>query len=460
VGAERRRRTVIVEGVSAEAVGDRRDGGRRRDAPSPLPAAVARSGRTRRAHLTLVVLVAGMILVLAGSGFAAVQVVGRAGPIVETLFPPETVVISPDVFAEVAAPPPTTAPPPELAVLRGRPPSPVDADEATCAVPLKAGKLRPQAIGTWQGTSPPATGSLSDADARAEITQMMRRRFRRDDPERAVREAIQLYESPRVREVAGEQIMVRAALAELKGTLGEPALRFVFSTDRPVKIIFGQTQNPRAGAEANSYGFAIDIVVRDMFRSEPPAVLAPILMHELLHQNGQAQQPEEIVNSVLDVRVLLEMIRDAPAVFTRRSAGVDLVRVRALAQLNTRVGSVLAVNRSDVQDVLPGFEDGPVPPFGQWLVQDDDPNQPMMYSNLADAPTKGHPALVEILQQVAPEVTVPERAQFNQAAVDLLDTHAGIGLCDQLVAAEAIGALPRGSAGQRVARDYLANLTK
>ena len=47
---------------------------------------------------------------------------------------------------------------------------------------------------------------------------------------------------------------------------------------------------------------------------------------------------------------------------------------------------------------------------------------------------------------------------FDRSAVDVLDGHAGVGLCDQLVAAEALRLVPRGPA-QRMARTYLDNLT-
>jgi hypothetical protein len=302
---------------------------------------------------------------------------------------------------------------------------------------------------------------VSDTDARAEIALIMRRRFRRDEPERAVREAIQLYESPRLREIAAEEIPVRAALALLKGTLGEPVLRFALTTDRPVRIKFGMVTNAAAAAEAWSYTREITIMVRDGYRYEDPVILAPVLMHELMHQNGQSQQPEEVINNVLDTRVALEMMRDAPGPYARRSQAVDGQRGAALIQLNTRIGSVLAVDRSDVPNILPDFQGPPVASFGAELRSDANLRDGLkMYSLLADAPTKGHQTLADILHTVAPDVTLPEKVFFDQAAVTLLDTHAGIGLCDQLVAAEVLGLVPKGSAAQKSARAYLTALTR
>jgi hypothetical protein len=484
VGATRRRRTVTVEDVQglsppkARSNGNGNGNGAPSGAahapaapppplprPAPVPAPVApRRSRPRHTRAVLAGLTVVLVLVLVATAVAAGTVATRAGSVLEALMPPETVVITPGVAAEVPAPATTTTtvPRPELMALRGRPPSPVELEEDACSGPLRAGRLRPVVLSQWNGESPESTsGGVSDTDARAEIALIMRRRFRREEPERAVREAMQLYDSPRLREVAAEEIPVRAALALLKGTLGEPVLRFALTTDRPVRIKFGMVTNVAAAAEAWSYTREITIMVRDEYRYEDPVILAPVLMHELMHQNGQAQQPEEVINNVIDTRVALEMMRDAPGSYSRRTRAVDGQRGTALLQLNTRVGAVLAVDHADVANVLPDFEGPPVASFGAELRTDANLRDGVkMYSLLADAPTKGHQTLADILHTVAPDVALPDKVFFDQAAVNLLDTHAGIGLCDQLVAAEVLGAVPKGSTAQKAARAYLSSLTR
>jgi hypothetical protein len=396
-----------------------------------------------------------------GLAVVAVAVAGRAGSTLEALIPAGTVAVAPTVAS--TAPATTPPPPPELAALRGRPPSPVAAEEAACAPPLVAGRLRPQVPGEWTGRTPGrTTGELADPEARAEVVQVMRRRFVRDDPERAGREALQLYESPRLREITGDVVVLRAALAELKGTLGEPALRFALTSSRPITISFGATQMTEALGQAWGDGHQLSIVIRDDLRHEPGVVVAPIVFHELLHQNGQAQLPEEIVNNVLDIRVAIEMMRELPAAFTRRSDVVDFLRLQTLVQLNTRVGSVLSVDRADVPDVLVDF-DGVMPSYGAFLRRgggEGDQKGEDYYARLADAPSRGHATLVEILRTVAPAAVVPDDMAFDEAAVGLLNTNAGVGLCDQLVAAEVLQAVPRGTAAQRLARTFVSNLAK
>ena len=132
-----------------------------------------------------------------------------------------------------------------------------------------------------------------------------------------------------------------------------------------------------------------------------------------------------------------------------------------LMQLNTRVGSLLSVDHADTTDTLPDFQGPPTPPFGVFLrTQAGSDEGSPLYAKLADAPTKGHATLVEILRAVAPEAHISDRQLFDRSVVELLEAHPGIGLCDQLVAAEVIGVLPKGTPSQKLARLYLTNLTK
>jgi hypothetical protein len=99
-----------------------------------------------------------------------------------------------------------------------------------------------------------------------------------------------------------------------------------------------------------------------------------------------------------------------------------------------------------------------VPSLGSFLRGGDGEGGDGLYTGLADAPSKGHAALAEILRAVAPSATVPDNVLFDEAGVSLLDTSAGVGLCDQLAAAEALGLVPRGTPAQKLARKFLDNL--
>ena len=314
-----------------------------------------------------VVALASVIVV----GAVAVKVAGRAGTTLEALFPPETVVLESAGRGRGHA---GRRAPTRCAPARAERPAgpaggaPVDADEETAAGRCGRGSCGRRLRATGPGEEPGAHGGRADdVAARVEIAAVMRRRFARDDPERAVREALQLYESGRLREITGDVVPLRAGLAILKGTLGEPVVRFLLTSDRPVTIAFGSPLMPGAGAEAWGDGYTLSIVVRDTYRHEPAVVLAPVLFHELMHQNGQAQLPEEVVNNVLDIRLTIELIRDEPTAFSRRSAGVDSLRFQTLIQLNTRVGTSLAVDRADASSVIPDFGGPPVLSFGAFL---------------------------------------------------------------------------------------------
>jgi hypothetical protein len=407
------------------------------------------------------------VLLVVGVGFVValvtavlvVNVSGRVGAALEaSLGPPVTRFRTITATATTEPVPPPPPPAPEAMLLRGRPPSPVDAAEAACAPPLRAGHLRPQEPGRWRPEAGVAAeGEVDDAGARAEITTMMRRRFRLADPESAVRDALAVYDSARLREITGDTVVLRAGLAELMGTLGEPTLHFALTTPRPLDIGFGAMTLEGAGGEARTDGYRLSVVVLDEYRHEPPAVVAPVVFHELLHQNGIAYLPEEVINNVLDVRVTLELLRDAPEAYGRPTRSVRSWWFQVLLQLNTRLGTTLAVDRSDTDSVAPGFEGPAIASLGATLRRDEPDN---LYRTLANQPTPGHPTLVEVLRMVAPPETVPADARFDQATIDLLEANSGVGLCDQLVAADVLGVVPRGTNQQRLAARYRADLAR
>ena len=400
--------------------------------------------RRRLTQRTALPMLAGLLLTLGLGALALEPTPGQETAAPSASIPGRAPVSTTSFSLPHTTTTPTSSPqpPPELAGLIGRPPSPVALDPVDCALPLIPGALAPTDWTAWNpGGVRPAT-QLTDAEIRAEISTIMRRRFRLADPERAVAEAIALYDSRTLHAATGGDRALRAALAELKGTLGEPVLRYALTTHGILRIGFGDVTLPGAEAEASRVGPALRITVSSAARNDRPALLAPLVFHELLHQRGGAQFPEELTATALDVRVALEQLRDFPEATASRTEWARSVRWSSLAQLNTRSGGQMTLTRSDTANVLPGSDGAAVPTLEAWL---DQPGEFDLYAGLDADATSGHATLTDVLTSLTPGVAPPQPVAFDEATIDFLDANAGVGLCDQLVAARALGVVPAGA---------------
>src|SRR5262249_3089382 len=140
--------------------------------------------------------------------------------------------------------------------------------------------------------------------------------FRNDDPDHAVDDALSLYDSLPLRVLTNDDPTLRAALVELKGTLGEPALQFALAPPVPLHLRFGPPPIPGFEVGSVSDGASVDLVVDEADRGEHPALLMPIVFHELLQQAGRALYYQVLVEDLLQDRVLLEQLRDDPEALT------------------------------------------------------------------------------------------------------------------------------------------------
>jgi hypothetical protein len=420
--------------------------------------------RTLAAGVALAVVAAAMVQVQRAADERHETALARAAP--PTTWPavgPASVPSSPPQPAVApAGPPVTTTPPLELLRLRGRPnPTSLMMVPGACAPALVGPALTVVDWGPWAAGAPPAATPLTEADVRAEIATVMRRRFRNDDPDRAVADALALFDAAAVRTTTGDDVGLRGALAELKGTLGEPALAFVLATDRPLTIRFGSTVRGRSNAEADSYASPITIVVNERNRYERPSLLAPLLLHELLHQNGAAYWEEELINSALDARVMLEQTRDHPEALATATQLAVSSRWTMHAQLTSRVGTQMTLTRADELTVQPGSAGAPRPrTFAEALVQPTPAGEEEnAYTSLPKTPTRGHPTLTRVLAATAGDGEAPPTA-FDDAAVTFLDRHPGVDECTQLIAAQALGLVHGRSPGERATATYLATLPR
>jgi hypothetical protein len=352
---------------------------------------------------------------------------------------------------------PTPSPLAQVAVLQGRPSPPPDTlNDGFCRRAFPPGGLAPADLTAWNPGPDPATTEVDDAQARAEVTTIMRRRFRNDDPDHAVDDALSLYASVRLRVLTDDDPALRAALVELKGTIGEPALQFVLASPILVHLRFGAPPIPGFEAGSVSNGVSVDLVVDEKDRGEHPALLTPIIFHELLQQSGRALYYQVLVVDLLQDRVLLEQLRDDPEALVPTTDLSRDARWAALGQLDTRVGSDMTGFRSDI----PIRQSAPRDDYHNAIdvvhVDPDPPDAaaPSSSSPLHSAGTTGSPAITAVLQSMAPDGSSPSPADIDADTAKFIDAHAGVSPCDQLLAAGALGVLPPGSVYDDVAEQY------
>jgi hypothetical protein len=355
------------------------------------------------------------------------------------------------------AAPPVAAPLAEVAALSGRPsPAPVSLDDAFCRGAFPPGGLTPTDLSVWNPGPSAPVAALDDRHARAEVSTIMARRFRNDDPGVAVTDALSLYDSVPVRTITNDDPTLRAALVELKGTLGESALQYAMASPVPLRLHFGTPPVPGFETGLVDDGTSAEIVIDAKDRGGDPALLAPLIFRELLHQAGRALFDQALVEDLLQDRVLLEQLRDDPEALTPTTDLTREARWSALGQLDTRVGSTMTGFRSDA-------------PIRTSTERDDyhsavsvvrgSSAQPRPSGASSDR-VASSPILTAVFQAMAADGSTPSPADYDADTVSFVDAHPGLSSCDQMLAAGAIGALPPGSAYDAMAQQYRAGLPR
>ena len=148
------------------------------------------------------------MLVLAGTLVGAQHLVDEvyaksdgAAPLASNTLPPLVVTRDPSLATTTT----TAAPKLDLLLLKGRPKPVASIDPSVCDRPLTGSSLTITDFRPW-ALAPPAATPLTEDQVRVEITTVMRRRFRNDDPDGAVADAMKLFDSQAIRDLAGPEI--------------------------------------------------------------------------------------------------------------------------------------------------------------------------------------------------------------------------------------------------------------
>jgi hypothetical protein len=257
----------------------------------------------------------------------------------------------------------------------------------------------------------PASGAVApDEPIEAELGRVL---AARPSPGAALTTGLATYASETARRLCPDT-RLRAALAALAGTLGEPASTSLLESGDWERIIFGPLERGVAIAEAVTLGGESrrTMIVSDRYRSESPEALAPVLAHEALHHDEVASgEFEEAVAYALYTLVYAQFVRDNPSLV---GTGTELIRAlntNLLIRLNpAHPGEAgLRVFAADNRPVLPGsrFREPDVASF----------------FNLTYAwETRGNPLLAAYLALLAnPGVTPPDSPRFDLATLRFID---------------------------------------
>jgi hypothetical protein len=161
--------------------------------------------------------------------------------------------------------------------------------------------------------------ALDENETRAALRAFLERRFP-CAPDR-VQEGMNVFGNPIARQKVPDPTL-RAALAALTGTIGEPAIEFVLY-ETPVDLIsFGVYVDLDTGLQDRIAGTyqSLDgtrsVVIDRVHRFLPFGAFSPLLVHEALHTGvgyENAGYPEETIAIAIEALVYMEMLLTDPS---------------------------------------------------------------------------------------------------------------------------------------------------
>jgi hypothetical protein len=241
---------------------------------------------------------------------------------------------------------------------------------------------------------------------------------------------------------------LRAALAALTGTLGEPAIEFLLYRTPVALINFGvpidSTGLPgRVGGSLVAADGTRFIVIDRQMRFDPFGAFSGLLVHEALHtgaDDDNAGLPEEATASAIEAIVYMEMLLTDPTIaqlpdeFTR-SVNNHGALVRLNSGLPGTDAITLFIPDSDVN--IDPLAAEPVTQFYDFYDYFSAPDDP----DFRERTTTGNWLLRTILEKLSnpgDSTDVPESANFDAATLDFIDQHQNVLSPEELIAVACI----------------------
>lgn len=298
----------------------------------------------------------------------------------------------------------------------------------------------------WQQSPPPVVPrgpELTEQETRDNLLAFLQRRFP-SAPDR-VQEAMAIFADIVARQKFPDPTL-RAALAALTGTLGEPAIEYLLYWTPVTLVQFGIDLDPTTGLPARVGMASVRpdgtryIVIDRRYRFNPFGSLSALLVHEALHTGSDEDtggQPEEAIASAVEALVYMEMLLTDPSLallpdpLTRGYSNP-----LALARLNSGLAGTdrltLFVPNSAINIDPLAIE--PLTEFyGYYARYSTPPNDP----DFTQRTTEGNWLLWRILERLAARAEPgldAEGMNFDEGALDLVDRHQDVLSPAQLIA--------------------------
>lgn len=268
----------------------------------------------------------------------------------------------------------------------------------------------------------------SEDETRGALRDFLARRFT-CAPDR-VRDGLAVYGDPVARQKLPEPTL-RAALAALVGTVGEPAIEFLLYRSPVTLVHFGIYVDADTGLPGHVAGAFVApdetrfIVIDRRYRFDPFPAFSGLLVHEALHaghDNDTAGLPEESTASAVEALVYMQMLLVDPELaglpdeFTRISNNrLALVRLNSAPAGSDRL--TLFVPGGDVN--IDPLASAPLTEFYEYYARTSAPEGD---TGFRDRETTGNWLLAQILAGLAePSVTPPADPSFDQATLAFID---------------------------------------
>jgi hypothetical protein len=282
----------------------------------------------------------------------------------------------------------------------------------------------------WRDVAPlamPAGRPATEAATRTSLRSFLERRFP-CDPERVL-DGIAVYNDPLARQKVPEPTL-RAALASLVGTIGEPAIPWALQRAPVTSIHFGVYLLRGEGIPthfAGTYKFSDGTqraIFDGRFRTLPFGAFAGLLFHEILHlapDDDGAGLPEEVAAASLEALVYMQTLLVDPSLarlpdeLTRWSNNhMALVRLNSAPVGSDRLALLVPDGTVNIDplgaELLTQFHD--------YRAAYDAPAE----GGFREVETAGNALLADVLQSIAePGVTPPEDPDFDRETLEFID---------------------------------------
>lgn len=266
----------------------------------------------------------------------------------------------------------------------------------------------------------PPYWDVYEAESERRLRRTLERRFCPNHDR--VEDAIAVFDDGEIREIVPYPPL-RAALAALYGTAGEPAINAIRDGQFD-EVRLGDVPHDRIACirqpESDSKAPAIVFSDRHQsrYQSEHHRILAPVLAHMTLHTDSMNTEQEALIARAIEVLVFGEFLLDWPDLATYRTEAARRNTTGLLARINSRDEDGALRLLTSEENVFPCSAVS-LPNFAAGFDWED------------DSATPGNTTLNRMLETVTNHSL--DDARFSHETVELLDEHQTVFSPEELV---------------------------